>query len=219
MTTNNIPAIHSGIGPATATPELLTTIGWAPETQRSGTSILIDHHFGTLTSTDGDVIVTTLADALVRYPWVQALVFDLITPEEDEVLRRAFESQREPLGTFTWVKDNAHVELPSQSFTIMTKPQERQFVHDITVIGKNATVDFVSGAAVAPELTHATHVSVSETYIGAGATVRSIDVDRWGANMTVHSYDRTKIDENARVTSVSVAVSGLKQSVNNSTPK
>ena len=28
MTTNNIPAIHSGIGPATATPELLTTIGW-----------------------------------------------------------------------------------------------------------------------------------------------------------------------------------------------
>ena len=98
----------------------------------------------------------------------------------------------------------------------MTKPQERQFVHDITVIGKNATVDFVSGAAVAPELTHATHVSVSETYIGAGATVRSIDVDRWGANMTVHSYDRTKIDENARVTSVSVAVSGLKQSVNNS---
>lgn len=185
MTTNNIPAIHSGIGPATATPELLTTIGWAPETQRSGTSILIDHHFGTLTSTDGDVIVTTLADALVRYPWVQALVFDLITPEEDEVLRRAFESQREPLGTFTWVKDNAHVELPSQSFTIMTKPQERQFVHDITVIGKNATV-------------------------------RSIDVDRWGANMTVHSYDRTKIDENARVTSVSVAVSGLKQSVNNS---
>ena len=148
MTTNNIPAIHSGIGPATATPELLTTIGWAPETQRSGTSILIDHHFGTLTSTDGDVIVTTLADALVRYPWVQALVFDLITPEEDEVLRRAFESQREPLGTFTWVKDNAHVELPSQSFTIMTKPQERQFVHDITVIGKNATVDFVSGAAV-----------------------------------------------------------------------
>ena len=216
MTTNNIPAIHSGIGPATATPELLTTIGWAPETQRSGTSILIDHHFGTLTSTDGDVIVTTLADALVRYPWVQALVFDLITPEEDEVLRRAFESQREPLGTFTWVKDNAHVELPSQSFTIMTKPQERQFVHDITVIGKNATVDFVSGAAVAPELTHATHVSVSETYIGAGATVRSIDVDRWGANMTVHSYGRTKIDENARVTSVSVAVSGLKQSVNNS---
>ncbi|SPW31730.1 hypothetical protein [Corynebacterium matruchotii] len=82
MTTNNIPAIHSGIGPATATPELLTTIGWAPETQRSGTSILIDHHFGTLTSTDGDVIVTTLADALVRYPWVQTLVFDLITPKK-----------------------------------------------------------------------------------------------------------------------------------------
>ncbi len=50
----------------------------------------------------------------------------------------------------------------------------------------------------------------SETYIGAGATVRSIDVDRWGANMTVYLYDRNSKHENACVTSVA-AVSGLKQ--------
>lgn len=178
--------------------------------------MLVDHHFGALTSTDGDVVVMRLEDALVQYPWVQGLVFSLVSPEEDEVLRRAFESQREPLGTFTWVKDGAEVELPAQSFTVMTKPQERQFVHDITVIGKNAKVDFVSGSAVAPALTHATHVSVSETFVGVGATVRSISVDRWGSNMTVHSYDRTKVDEGARITSVSVAVSGLKENVSNS---
>ncbi|AKK05742.1 hypothetical protein CMUST_07040 [Corynebacterium mustelae] len=202
-------AAENGIGPLSVTPELLASIGWAPEEQRAGTSIVVDHHFGSMVTNDPNVVVMPLAQALIQLPWVQELMFSLISPDEDEVLRRAFESTQEPLGTFTWVKDGARVTMPTQSFTVLTKPQERQFVHDITVIGKNAVVDSVSGAAVAPALTHATHVSVSETFIGDGAQVRSVDVDRWGANMTVHSYDRTSIGEGASTSSVSVAVSGL----------
>lgn len=202
-------AAENGIGPLSVTPELLASIGWAPEEQRAGTSIVVDHHFGSMVTNDPNVVVMPLAQALIELPWVQELMFSLISPDEDEVLRRAFESTQEPLGTFTWVKDGAQVTMPTQSFTVLTKPQERQFVHDITVIGKNAVIDSVSGAAVAPALTHATHVSVSETFIGDGAQVRSVDVDRWGANMTVYSYDRTTVGEGASTSSVSVAVSGL----------
>lgn len=211
-----VAKVAAGLGRDSATPELLETIGWVAPEKRSGTSVLIDHEFGTCTSTDSRLVVMPLAQALVQFPWVQDLVFSQISPEEDEVLHRAFESTREPLGTFTWVKDGATISLPNQSFTVLTKPQERQFVHDITVIGDDVTIDSVSGAAVAPALTNATHVSVSETFIGNNSTIRSISVDRWGKNMQVHTYERTTIGSNSKLSSISVAVSGLRRQQDNS---
>ncbi|HIW91447.1 MAG TPA: SufD family Fe-S cluster assembly protein [Candidatus Corynebacterium avicola] len=202
----------AAVGPEAATPDLLTQVGWEDPVKRSSTTIVVDHGYTAMDSTDEDVIVMPVAEALVTYPWVQDLMWSLIDPDEDEVLRRAFESTRTPLGTFTWVKDGAKVEMPRQSFTVMTVPQERQFVHDITVIGKDAEVDSVSGAAVAEGLSHGTHVSVGETFIGENAKVRSVDVDRWGTEMSVHTYDRTRVGDGATVSSVSVAVSGLRES-------
>lgn len=209
--TTDLSAKQVPLGAATATPELLSPVGWAPEETRSGTSIIVDHGHTSISSNDDDVVVMPLSRALVEYPWVQDLMFSLISPDEDEVLRRAFESTRDLLGTFTWVRPGATVEMPSQSFCVMTVPQERQFIHDLTVIGEGATVDMVSGAAVAPALTRGHHVSVSETFIGDGAKVRSVDVDRWGADMDVTSYARTKIGENASASSVSVAVWPLRR--------
>ncbi|MCI1256086.1 MAG: SufD family Fe-S cluster assembly protein [Corynebacterium provencense] len=199
------------VGPDAAGPELLAQVGWEDPARRSSTTVVLDHGYSTMDSSDPDVIVLPLAEALTTYPWVQDLMWSLISPDDDDTLRRAFESTRTPLGTFTWVRDNARVELPRQSFTVMTVPQERQFVHDITVIGRNAEVDSVSGSAVAPGLTRGTHVSVGETFIGEGARLRSVDVDRWGPEMTVYTYDRTRVGEGAVLSSVSVAVSALKK--------
>ncbi|WP_291474020.1 SufD family Fe-S cluster assembly protein [Corynebacterium sp.] len=210
-TRSTVEEFTAAVGPEAATPELLTQVGWEDPAKRASTTIVLDHGYTTMDSSDPDVIVMPLADALLTYPWVQDLMWSLISPDEDEILRRAFESTRTPLGTFTWVKDNAKVEMPRQSFTVMTVPQERQFVHDITVIGKNAEVDSVSGAAVAPGLTRGSHVSVGETFIGDGAKLRSVDVDRWGPEMSVHTYDRTTVGEGATISSVSVAVSALKE--------
>lgn len=213
MSTAPVPAAGSSanVNSAALISDILEPVGWAPEESRSATSVLVDHGFSRLGSTDDDVVVMPLARALVTYPWVQGLMFSLISPDEDEVLRRAFESTREPLGTFTWIRDGATVDLPAQSFTVMTVPQERQFTHDITVVGKGATVDHVSGSAVPPGLTHGTHVSVSETFIGEGARIRSVDVDRWGSQMDVRSYSRTRVGAGASVSSVSVAVSSVRR--------
>ena len=199
------------VGPAAVTDDLLASVSWEPEETRSATTILTDHSYSTVVSRDDDIIVLPIAEALVTYPWVQDLMFKLVDPESDPVLRRAFQSTREPYGTFTWEKPGAHVELPHQSFTVMTKPQEHQFVHDITVIGAGAVVDSVSGSAVAPGLSHGTHVSIGETYIDDGAQVRSIDVDRWGKEMSVHTWDHTIVGKDASMSSVSVAISGLKE--------
>lgn len=138
----------TGLGHTSVNPDLLKTVGYVPETESSATSILVDHHVEHMVTHDGQVEIMPLADALVTYPWLQELMFSLIDPTSDEVLRRAFESTRRPFGTFTWVHDNAVLDKPLQSFTLMTVPQERQYMHDITVIGEGAVVDSISGAAV-----------------------------------------------------------------------
>ncbi|MFT3660163.1 MAG: SufD family Fe-S cluster assembly protein [Gordonia sp. (in: high G+C Gram-positive bacteria)] len=206
----------SGLGRESVSGDLLAGIGFVPEDRCAATSIMVDHHFEKTVSHDGQVEVMPLADAVVTYPWLQDLMFSLIDPDSDETLRRAFESTLRPLGTFTWVKPGAVLDKPLQSFSFMTVPQERQFVHDVTVIGEGAVVDSLSGNGVTPALTHGRHVSVSETFVGKNARIRSLDVERWGRRMDVRSYTATRLDEGAVSSSVSVAVSGVRNHVSTS---
>ncbi len=206
----------AGLGHLSVTTELLESVGFVPEERASATTVLVDHHFERIVSHDGAVEVMPLADALVTYPWLQSLMFSLIDPTSDETLRRAFESSRRPFGVFTWVHDGAKLTRPLQSFELMTVPQERQFVHSVTVIGEGADVDCLSGSGVTAKLTHGKHVSISETFIGKGARVRSLSVERWGREMEVHSYDATKVGEGAVASSVSVAVSHIRKHVSTS---
>ncbi|MBI9000449.1 SufD family Fe-S cluster assembly protein [Corynebacterium sp. CCM 9185] len=217
--TSTVPAVTPvpGLGSASVTPGLLTDLGWRDEESCAGTSLMVDHHFERIVTHDGQVEIMPLSDAVVTYPWVQQLMFSLIDPLSDDVLRRAFESQDRPLGTFTWVHDGAILDGPLQNFSFMTVPQERQFVHDLTVIGAGARVDHISGSGVTPKMTHGRHVSVSETFIGEGARLRSLDVERWGSQMDVHSWSGTRIARDAVNSSVSVAVSGLRNHVAHST--
>lgn len=92
----------------------------------------------------------------------------------------------------------------------MNVPQERQFTHNITVIGENADVEMISGAA-APEYVHAGHhVSIDETYVREGARCRSVCIDRWGENMRVDSYARTQIAAGADLTSSQIMTAPLR---------
>ncbi len=206
----------AGLGHLSVTTELLESIGFVPEERASATTVLVDHHFERIVSHDGQVEVMPLADALVTYPWVQELMFSLVDPTSDETLRRAFESSRRPFGVFTWVHDGAKLTEPLQSFDLMSAPQERQFVHCVTVIGEDAEVDCLSGSGVTPKLTHGKHVSISETFIGKNARVRSLSVERWGRGMEVHSYGATQIGEGAVSSSVSVAVSAIRRHISTS---
>lgn len=200
----------AGLGHTSITPQLLASVGYGDETSAASTSIMVDHHFERMVTHDGQVEVMQLQDAVITYPWLQDLMFSLIDPTSNAVLRHAFENTLRPLGTFTWVHDGAVIDKPLQSFSVMTVPHERQFVHDITIIGEGAVVDSLSGAAVTEKLTHGTHVSASETFIGKNARVRSLAVERWGKQMQVHSYAATKLEEGAVNSAVNVAVSGVR---------
>jgi Fe-S cluster assembly scaffold protein SufB len=196
--------------------ESLTGLGYGDESRHSGTCIVIDQGVRHISVFDDDVDILPIAEALQRYPWVQDLMYHLIPTDFDEHVREFAESTHPPVGHFIWVHEGADVTLPVQSFTLLETPQGRQFMHNITVVDKDATVTMISGSAVTEPVHTGTHVSISETYIREGATCHSVSIERWGKDMEVHSYARSHLSPGAHTTDTAIALSGLKNHYSNS---
>lgn len=190
---------------------MLRRVGYGGMEARSASAVLVNHELRVATSNVDGVEIMPIQDALMRYDWVQDLMFNLIAPDENELLRQSAELLNDPIGQFIYVHDGAKVGLPVQSFTLMELPQGRQFTHNITVIGKGAEVEMISGAAV-PENVHAGHhVSIDEVYLREGARCRSISIERWGKNMSVDSYSRSEIGPGAETTSSQIMIAPLRR--------
>lgn len=210
MTAIHAPALVAGNDLAEWEIEPLTAIGYGAEASHSASCVIVDQEVRHITRVDEDVEILPLAVALRTYDWVQDLMFSLIPPDYDEHVREAAESPVEPVGHFIWVHDGAEVTLPVQSFTLLETPQQRQFIHNITVIGRDASLTTLSGSAVTTHVRTGHHVSISESFLGAGAEHRSVSIERWGADMDVHSYSRSQIGAGARDYATNIALSTLK---------
>ncbi|WP_319380868.1 SufD family Fe-S cluster assembly protein [Thiomicrorhabdus sp.] len=191
--------------------ELLSEVGYQPDNQRAGTSVIVDHDVKYSQTNTELVEVMPLQQALEKYDWVQDLVFGLIDPEENDHIRQAAETVHDPVGHFIWVKEGADVKLPIQKFSLLEVPQRRQFNHDITVIEKGAKVEIIAGSAVPKTVRAGHHISISETYIHEEAECRFITIEHWGEGMEVNGYSRTKMEKNARCTSKKVMINPIKQ--------
>ena len=203
-----MPEANDGIDAGEET--ILRKVGYDGDTARSATAVLIDHELRVASSEIEGVEIMSIQDALMRYEWVQNLMFNLIAPDENELLRQSVELLNDPIGRVIYIHDGAKVRLPIQSFTVLETPQKRQFTHNITVIGKGADVEMISGAAV-PDNVHAGHhVSIDETYVREGARCRSVAIERWGANMMVDSYARSEIGAGAEVISNQIMLASLR---------
>lgn len=188
----------------------LTPIGYADEAERSATCIIIDQDVSHINNNDADVEVLPIAEALRKYEWVQELMFGLIDPDENEHVKRVTDTTLPPIGHFIHVKEGANVQLPLQTFTLLETPQARQYVHNITVVEKNAQIEMISGSAVPPTVHRGNHISISETYLREGANCRSLSIERWGDEMEVYSYARTHVGKNATTAANSIMLSKIK---------
>ncbi len=188
---------------------LLQDVGYKPQ-QRAGTCVIVDREVRLSDSNDNDVVVLPLQEALIRYDWVQDLMFNLIDPEENEHVKQASELLDDPIGHFVYVQDGAEVDLPVQTFSILEIPQGRQFTHNIVVIGKNATANIISGSTV-PDSVHAGHhISINETYLRENAQYNSLSIEHWGKNMQIDSYSRSQLDKNASLTDTEIVINATK---------
>lgn len=194
----------------------LTRVGYGLEREHSATCVIVDQSVSHVRVNDPNVEVLPLADALDRYEWVQDLVFGLIDPSENELVRQLAESTDPPLGHFVWVHDDAKVTLPVQLFTVLATAQGRQHIHDVRVIGKNAEVDLVCGSITTGQVHTGHHVSISETYLREGAQCREVSIEQWGSAVQVDSFSRTHLEKKASMTTNAIMMTGLKRHASDS---
>lgn len=197
--------------------QLLSSVGYNDEQQRAATSVLVDYAVRRSISNDTNVVILPLKIALQEYDFVQDLMFGLVDPNENEHISQVAEHMHDPLGHFIWVREGAKVKLPIQCFTLLEKPQGRQFTHDITLIDKNAEVELILGSTVPANVHAGKHISVSETYIRAGAKYTSVSMEHWGHNMEVYSYGYEKLEQGSHSISTSISLSPIRQHVSKST--
>jgi Fe-S cluster assembly scaffold protein SufB len=188
----------------------LARVGYSDEGEHSGTCVLVNQEVRHIANNDEAVEILPLGEALLRYDWVQDLMFGLIDPGENEHVAQAAESRHAPIGHFVRVREGAKVKLPVQLFTLLEVPQGRQFHHNIMIIEKDAEVEMITGSAV-PAMVHAGHhISISETYLREAAICRSVSIEQWGAGMEVHSYARSHIGKGARSIASNIQLSPLR---------
>ncbi|MGB4778096.1 SufD family Fe-S cluster assembly protein [Microbacterium sp.] len=191
--------------------EVLREVGYLPEPERAGTALIVDQEISRIEVNDPAVEILPLTEALERYDWVQDLMFSLVAPDLDEIITELAGSVHPPLGSFVRVRKDASVTLPVQTFTLLETPQANQYVHNICVIEEGATVESISGSAVAGPAHSGTHVSVCETFLGDGARHRGLSVEHWDSGMRVHCYSGTKLGVGAHAVSDSVSLSPVRE--------
>lgn len=188
----------------------LERIGYGREDEHAATAVIVDQDDSLIGINSPDVEVLPLAEALDRHEWVQELVFGLIRPDENPDVAQVAESTDPPVGHFVHVRAGARVELPIQLFTLLGHPQGRQHAHCVLVVGEDAEVQIVSGSTVPANVHAGRHISISETYLRAGATCRSVSIEQWGDDMEVHDYSRTHIGKGATSISTSIMMSNVR---------
>ncbi|MEM8551359.1 MAG: SufD family Fe-S cluster assembly protein [Pseudomonadota bacterium] len=195
---------------------ILRQVGFEAPEARSATAVLVDHTLRVAPAHADGVEILSIQDALMRYDFVQDLMFNMISADESELLRQSAELLHDPIGHFVHVHPGVKLDRPIQTFTLMERPQERQFTHNITVIGEGAEVDIIAGAAVPQTVHTGHHVSIDEAYMHAGSSCRTVSVERWGRGMAVDSFARTHMAAGAQTVSNAIMLAPLRHHLSDS---
>lgn len=107
-------------------------------------------------------------------------------------------------GVFLYVPKNVAVEVPLQAITYLDADGAAVFPHTLIVADEGAEVTFLE-RYVSPDLVSALSDAVTEIHVGPGARVRYVSLQDWGEGVTHLAVQRTLLERDARLNSLSVA--------------
>jgi len=161
------------------------------ETKRSGSFLVTDNKTTTSESKEEDLIVMPLSFALQVYDWVNDLLFSLVDREKDEFTKEVA-SQKELVGSFTYLKKGAKIEAPFQSCFFLHGQGFRQVLHNIIVLEPDSELNIITGCATGNLVSMGSHIAVTEMFVRKGAKLTYTMIHDWGSEAVV--YPRAAID-------------------------
>lgn len=102
-------------------------------------------------------------------------------------------------GSFVYVPNGVHLEIPLQSYFRLNAPGAGQFEHTLIIVEDDAYLHFIEGCS-APKYNVANlHAGCVELYVGKNATLRYSTIENWSKNMYNLNTKRAKVEEGGKI--------------------
>jgi Fe-S cluster assembly protein SufD len=178
--------------------------------ERAG--LLIQHNSETATShldrelSERGVIFGGMDRVMASHPdLVEKRLHELVPAERTKfsALHAAYRTG----GTLLYVPRNVAVEIPLQSLTYVDAEGGAVFPHTLVVADEGAEVTLID-RVTSPDLASALSVAITELFVGAGARVRYVALQDWGAGVTHLAVQRAHLARDSELRSLAVSFGG-----------
>lgn len=176
--------------------------------KRSASYLQMDQSSVHCQSTNDDVEIMDIKDALEKYDGLKEYFWTLVDKEKDEYTREAHDNLHG--GYFIRVKAGAKVEDPIQSCLMLKAESVGQNVHNIVIIEEGAEAHIITGCSVAHGTKAGAHLGISEFFVKKDASLTFTMVHNWGQDVAVRPRSAGVVEEGGKFLSNYVLLQPVK---------
>ncbi|HIT88896.1 MAG TPA: Fe-S cluster assembly protein SufB [Candidatus Merdenecus merdavium] len=106
-------------------------------------------------------------------------------------------------GSFVYVPENVHVDIPLQSYFRSNSPGAGQFEHTLIIVEKGASLHFIEGCSAPKYNVTNLHAGCVELFVKEGASLRYSTIENWSRNMLNLNTKRAIVEKDGKIEWVS----------------
>ena len=148
------------------------------------------------------VIYTDMETALVEHEDIVKEYFMTLVPPKDHKFA-ALHGAVWSGGSFVYVPEGVHVEMPLQSYFRLNAAGAGQFEHTLIIVEKNASLHFIEGCSAPKHNVTNLHAGCVELFVKEGARLRYSTIENWSRNMMNLNTKRALVEKDGIIEWVS----------------
>ncbi|WP_320128281.1 Fe-S cluster assembly protein SufB [uncultured Sphaerochaeta sp.] len=151
---------------------------------------------------DQGVVYTDMESALTEHEDLVKKHFMKLVPPTDHKFA-ALHGAVWSGGSFVYVPENVHVEVPLQSYFRLNAAGSGQFEHTLIILEPGASLHFIEGCSAPKYNVMNLHAGCVELFVGEGAHLRYSTIENWSKNMMNLNTKRARVEKNGSIEWVS----------------
>ncbi|HHX67210.1 MAG: Fe-S cluster assembly protein SufB [Miniphocaeibacter sp.] len=165
---------------------------------------------------DSEVVYHSIQENLIKQGVIYT-DFETAVREHEDIIREYFMKLVPPTdhkfaalhgavwsgGSFVYVPEGVHVDIPIQSYFRQNAPGTGQFEHTLIIVEKGASVHFIEGCSAPKYNVNNLHAGCVELHVKEDAYLRYSTIENWSKNMFNLNTKRALVDKNGTIEWVS----------------
>lgn len=148
------------------------------------------------------VVYTDMETALREYEDLVKEHFMQLVPPKDHKFA-ALHGAVWSGGSFVYVPEGVHVDIPLQSYFRLNAAGAGQFEHTLIILEKNSSLHFIEGCSAPKYNVTNLHAGCVELFVGEGARLRYSTIENWSRNMMNLNTKRALVEKDGIIEWVS----------------